>query len=114
MNCTITQSSITHKNTPELISEHIKNIFSVEQDNEINLLKDKLTVLDGAKGDLHKQMYYNYLYTMLYMILLMILISLLFTSYFSTSISNNSNSSNSSNINLKNSNILNSLNNLNK
>ncbi len=107
MNCAITQSSITHKNTPELISDHIKNIFSVEQDNEINLLKDKLTVLNGAKGDLHKQMYYNYLYTMLYMILLMILISLLFTSYFSTSISNNSNSSN---INLKNSNILNNLN----
>ena len=110
MNCTTTQSSVTHKNTQELISDHFKNIFSEEQDDEINLLKDKLTVLDGAKGDLHKQMYYNYFFTMLYMILLIILISLLFTSYFSKSTSNSSNTK----LNNVNTNILNTLNTLNK
>jgi len=110
MNCTTTQSSVTHKNTQELISDHFKNIFSEEQDDEINLLKDKLTVLDGAKGDLHKQMYYNYLFTMLYMILLIVLISLLFTSYFSKSTSNSSNTK----LNNVNTNILNTLNTLNK
>ena len=109
MNYSSTQSSITHKNTQELISDHFKNIFSDEQEGEIYMLKDKLTMLDGAKGELHQQMYYNYLFTMLYMILLIILISLLFTSYFSTSVSNSSNSSNNS----KNLNVLNNLNNLN-
>ena len=110
MNCSSTQTSITHKNTHELISDHFKNIFSNEEEDEINMLKDKLTILDGAKGDLHKQMYYNYFFSMLYMILLIILISLLFTSYFSTSVSNSSNSSNSS----KNTNVINILNSLNK
>ncbi len=110
MNCTTTQSSITHKNTQELISDHFKKIFSEEQDDELSLLKDKLTSLYGAKDDLHKQMYYNYFFTMLYMILLIILISLLFTSYFSKGVSNSSNTK----LNNANTNILNTLNNVNK
>jgi len=93
-----TQSSITHKNTHDLISDYFKNIFSEEQDNELNLLKNKLHTLDGAKVELQQRMNYNYLFAMMYMVLFIILLSLLFTSYFSKSTSNRSNT-NSTNLN---------------